>query len=52
MKNNRVRIFKNMSGNIQGGNFLGGNFPDGKFPGGESFPDTLKFLVLEQIRNN
>ena len=41
-----------MGGNIQGGNFLGGNFPDGKFPGGGNFPDTLKFLVLEQIRNN
>ena len=46
----RVRMFKNMSGNIPGGNFLGGNFPGGNFPGrglmcgnfpGGSSPDTI-----------
>ena len=41
----RVRIFKNMGGNIPGGNFpggsfMGGNVSDGNFPGG-SFPDTI-----------
>ena len=49
-KKKKVRMFKNMSGNIPGGNFLGGNFPGGNFPGrglmcgnfpGGSFPDTI-----------
>ena len=31
----RVRMFKNMGGNIPGGNFLGENFLGGNFPGGE-----------------
>ena len=36
----RVRMFKNMGGNIPSGNFPGRNFP------GVSFPDTVKNINM------
>ena len=51
MKKNktRVRMLKNMGGNIPGRNFLGGNFPGGSFPDTQKIKYELHLLPYEKL---